>query len=1033
MAWARKGLRFSPVLVLLLAAACGGEDGDEGLGLPDAQADRVTVDGRSGAGGSAGARDAGKDGTGDAVGGSAGKGGTAGSGGAAGATGGGAGKGGAAGSGGAGGSAGGGSGTGGAAGKGGAGGAAGKGGTGGAAGKGGAGGGAGAGGAGTGGGAGSGTGGTAGASGSGGTAGAGGSGTGGAGTGGSTPDAGTGGTAGTGGATGGGAGSGGTGGSGPIDAGTGGTGGATGGTGGTGGATGGTGGTDPTGGTGGTAGATGGTGGATGGTGGTGGTPDAGSPCDAVVCTAPATCAATDAGARCVCPAGTIDTNGDGSRCLKDNGQVCGNNGECANAHCVGGTCCAVGCDTPGVCQQLEGTTCAGGTTCTYGRQNDGAVCDDGDPCTQNSCSSGACVATAPTVCNDNDQCTTDTCSPTAGGCVYTPNGPAACDDNNPCTSDTCSPAAGCQHADNNAAACTDGNACTTDVCAAGVCQSTPLDCTSLNSDCRAGICANGTCQAQPTNANGACDDGITACATGGTCDASGNCVLRNDACGPLAVSCGACTTGPDCYQGRLCACPATDPSGTAVVLVNGVCKLVADECAGNPCVAGATCSDPTPDGSTNGDVRCTCAAGFEGDGKVGGTGCTDINECNRNPNPCGTGAASCNGTSPPGSYSCTCAPGFRSITTATGPTCVCDLSGTYGMVSTSMVTWPTVTGPLNIAVIEASPSGGVPTYQWALRHHAIDANGSMTVQQIACGGTAPDFCNVFNSVTNTQYQSNQMWGKSKVVAGAKPVVANLLGVVPGGTYTEPQSVQLLGIALDDPTGAWPACRACVGLNVGQTCTCGGSTTTVTNRATWVDADDDGASGITNYHIPRGGLTIDGQNPDPPYAYTQPTQCPRLSGTPGSFNYQEWPGAVGLSQFRTNKWFVGQRTTSGVTSTSIALANNQCVINGNVTGPANGRSKVDLRIQGCEICASSSSASCVPGGACSTAQVDSYDSVAPNTGVASHTFNMTKMANIDVGAILAMSEGASKDLAMMQACNEMRMTTCPSGKNCTTP
>jgi hypothetical protein len=46
---------------------------------------------------------------------------------------------------------------------------------------------------------------------------------------------------------------------------------------------------------------------------------------------------------------------------------------------------------------------------------------------------------------------------------------------------------------------------------------------------------------------------------------------------------------------------------------------------------------------------------------------------------------------------------------------------------------------------------------------------------------------------------------------------------------------------------------------------------------------------------------------------------------------------------------------------------------------------------------------------------------------------MTKMTNIDVGAILAMGEGASKDLAMMQACNEMRMTTCPSGKNCTTP
>jgi hypothetical protein len=75
----------------------------------------------------------------------------------------------------------------------------------------------------------------------------------------------------------------------------------------------------------------------------------------------------------------------------------------------------------------------------------------------------------------------------------------------------------------------------------------------------------------------------------------------------------------------------------------------------------------------------------------------------------------------------------------------------------------------------------------------------------------------------------------------------------------------------------------------------------------------------------------------------------------------------------------------------------------------------------------------VPGGACSGAQVDSYDSVTPNQGVASHTFTMTKMTNIDLGAIFAMAEGASKDAAMNQACDEMRMASCPPGKNCTTP
>jgi hypothetical protein len=466
-------------------------------------------------------------------------------------------------------------------------------------------------------------------------------------------------------------------------------------------------------------------------------------------------------------------------------------------------------------------------------------------------------------------------------------------------------------------------------------------------------------------------------------------------------------------------------------VLVNGVCKLAADECTGNPCAAGATCSDPTPDGTVNGDVKCTCPTGYEGDGKVNGTGCTDINECTSN--PCGAGAASCNGSSPPGSYSCTCAAGFTAISTPTGPTCVCDLSGTFALTQTSMVTWPTVTGPLNITIMEASPAGGVPTYQWTLRHHKIESNGSLTVQSVACGGTAPDFCDVYVGAAHAQYQSNQLWGKSKVVSGSKPITANLVGVVPGGTYTEPQTVQLLGIALDDPAGPWPQCRACVGVAAGGTCSCGGTNYTVTNRATWVDADDDGTSGITNFHVPRGGLSVDGNDPDPPFAYTEPTACPRLRTPSGTYTYQEWPGAVGLTQFRTNRWFVGQRTTSGITSTSITLNNNQCVVSGNVTGPASGKAKVDLRIQGCEICAASPSTSCSPGGACTAAQVDSYDSVTPNQGVASHTFTMTKMTNIDLGAILGMAEGAAKDAAMNQACDEMRMANCPAGKNCTTP
>jgi len=70
--------------------------------------------------------------------------------------------------------------------------------------------------------------------------------------------------------------------------------------------------------------------------------------------------------------------------------------------------------------------------------------------------------------CDDGNPCSTDTCSGTT--CV---SGSAACDDGNPCTDDSCSPSQGCSHTF-NANACDDGDACTSnDVCTAGVCAGT--------------------------------------------------------------------------------------------------------------------------------------------------------------------------------------------------------------------------------------------------------------------------------------------------------------------------------------------------------------------------------------------------------------------------------------------------------------------------------------------------------------------------------------------------------------------------------
>ena len=58
------------------------------------------------------------------------------------------------------------------------------------------------------------------------------------------------------------------------------------------------------------------------------------------------------------------------------------------------------------------------------------AGCDDGDPCTVDSCMPQGCVHAA-TSCDDGDGCTTDYCA--GGACQH---GIVGCDDNDGCTND---------------------------------------------------------------------------------------------------------------------------------------------------------------------------------------------------------------------------------------------------------------------------------------------------------------------------------------------------------------------------------------------------------------------------------------------------------------------------------------------------------------------------------------------------------------------------------------------------------------------
>ena len=252
----------------------------------------------------------------------------------------------------------------------------------------------------------------------------------------------------------------------------------------------------------------------------------------------------------------------DGDACTKDD---CDAQEGCANApipcddgfectigdKCVGGLCVLTPKDV--LCDDLVACTkdaCVIGSGCTH--TPDVALCGDGNACTADQCDLAGCHH-APVAdgapCPDQSACTTaELC--TAGKCA---SKALACDDGNPCTNDSCDPALGCLHAPSNAL-CDDGYACTvSDKCVGGACTGTPLN--ALCDDAVA--CTQDTCQPKAAaDASGciymaldsACDD-AKAC-THDVCDLKKGCRHPNAPDGTLCDDGKACTAGDACVAG---------------------------------------------------------------------------------------------------------------------------------------------------------------------------------------------------------------------------------------------------------------------------------------------------------------------------------------------------------------------------------------------------------------------------------------------------------------------------------------------------
>ncbi|TNF23713.1 MAG: hypothetical protein EP329_26780 [Deltaproteobacteria bacterium] len=348
--------------------------------------------------------------------------------------------------------------------------------------------------------------------------------------------------------------------------------------------------------------------------------------------------------------------------------------------HCVG-LQCVIDPLTVVSCNPTGDTPCAKNTCdpdtgqCAPRALEEGASCDDQNPCTtSDECHNGLCSGVSR-VCDDGNACTFDSCSPVTG-CVYTPstqpcddgNGctvndhcgggvcsgtQKVCDDDNPCTSDSCQ-GGQCVYTPNTLP-CDDGNPCTEDdVCDAGSCSPGVNSCEcTLDADCASQEdgnacngklhCVNHACVINPTtvvtcDTSGDTDCLVTRCAPGtgvcgqepranGTVCSDGSACTANDAC-----SGGACVgTAVDCEDGNPCTTNSCNPASGCVSVNNNVSCDDGDRCTGNDKCQGGACHGVAiacDDGNPCTIDSCDPTVGCKVTNAQNGLTCNDGNAC---------------------------------------------------------------------------------------------------------------------------------------------------------------------------------------------------------------------------------------------------------------------------------------------------------------------------------------------------------------------------------------------------------------------
>ena len=328
------------------------------------------------------------------------------------------------------------------------------------------------------------------------------------------------------------------------------------------------------------------------------------------------------------CKSGTVKDCNDSNGCTQD------------SCNLASGDCDHLGAKLEGTPCDADGSVCTQADACKGGQCSKGAAlnCDDGNPCTADTCDSikgcehavvsGSCDADG-SACTKNDSCV-------AGKCIA--GAPMSCDDGNPCTVDGCVAKSGsCTHdpaklegqsCDADGSACTVGDICTDGACKAGkptMCADGNA-CTLDGCDAKSGQCTFDSQALQDKACNGD-DDG---CTVGDVCK-GGSCVVGAKATCPKPAE-----------QCQIAACVSKGAASFACANVakadvspcsDGDACTVVDFCNGGKCQAGASKSCPGKGfclvGACDGQSGlCGTKPGNEGKGCSDGSACTSNDLC---------------------------------------------------------------------------------------------------------------------------------------------------------------------------------------------------------------------------------------------------------------------------------------------------------------------------------------------------------------------------------------------------------------------